>query len=94
MFIKMEEPKDFVTWLQVAKVMIVAYFVGGTAENKWYFNTVLLFQPFVTGSDRSESDCLSSRSAFPHSSAVCTVQSQLSPVILILTQLILNTAKV
>ena len=41
MFIKMEEPKDFVTWLQVAKVMILAYFVGGTAENEWYFNTVI-----------------------------------------------------
>ena len=24
MFIKMEEPKDFVTWLQVAKVMVLA----------------------------------------------------------------------
>lgn len=32
MFIKMEEPKDFVTWLQVAKVMVLAYTVGGTAE--------------------------------------------------------------
>jgi hypothetical protein len=35
MFIKMEEPKDFVTWLQVAKVMVIAYTVGGTAENAW-----------------------------------------------------------
>jgi hypothetical protein len=25
MLIKMEEPKDFVTWLQVAKVMVSAY---------------------------------------------------------------------
>lgn len=37
MFIKMEEPKDFVTWLQVAKVMVLAYTVGGTAENVWCF---------------------------------------------------------
>jgi hypothetical protein len=35
MFIKMEEPKDFVTWLQVAKVMDLAYTVGGTAESVW-----------------------------------------------------------
>jgi len=33
MFIQMEEPKDFVTWLQVAKVMILAYFVRVTTEN-------------------------------------------------------------
>jgi hypothetical protein len=25
MFIKMEEPKDFVTWLQVAKLIVLAY---------------------------------------------------------------------
>lgn len=31
----MEEPKDFVTWLQVAKVMVLAYTVGGTAESVW-----------------------------------------------------------
>lgn len=36
MFIKMEEPKDFVTWLQVAKVMVLAYTVGGTAESVWW----------------------------------------------------------
>jgi hypothetical protein len=41
MFIQMEEPKDFVTWLQVAKVMILAYFVGGTTENERYFNTII-----------------------------------------------------
>jgi len=35
MFIKMEEPKDFVTWLQVAKVMVWAYTVGGTAVCVW-----------------------------------------------------------
>ena len=35
MFIKMEEPKDFVTWLQVAKVMVLAYTLGGTAESEW-----------------------------------------------------------
>jgi len=29
-----------------------------------------LFQPFVTGSDRSESDCLGNKSAFPHSPAI------------------------
>jgi hypothetical protein len=29
MFIKMEEPKDFVTWLQVAKVMALPSSVGG-----------------------------------------------------------------
>jgi hypothetical protein len=27
MFIKMEEPKDFVTWLQVAKVIVLAFTV-------------------------------------------------------------------
>jgi hypothetical protein len=36
MFIKMEEPKDFVTWLQVAKVMVLAYYVGAT-ESAWCF---------------------------------------------------------
>jgi len=41
MFIQMEEPKDFVTWLQVAKVMILPYFVGGTTENECYFNTII-----------------------------------------------------
>jgi hypothetical protein len=41
MFIKMEEPKDFVTWLQVAKGLIMAYFVGDTAENEWYFDIVI-----------------------------------------------------
>jgi hypothetical protein len=40
MFIKMEEPKDFVTWLQVAKVMVLVYCVDSTAENVCYFNTV------------------------------------------------------
>jgi hypothetical protein len=42
MFIKMEEPKDFVTWLQVAKVMVLAYSVDGTTENWLYFNPVVL----------------------------------------------------
>ena len=32
----MEEPKDFVTWLQVAKVMVLAYYVGAT-ESAWCF---------------------------------------------------------
>jgi hypothetical protein len=35
MFIKMEEPKDFVTWLQVAKVMVLAYSASGT-KRIWY----------------------------------------------------------
>jgi len=66
MFIQMEEPKDFMTWLQVAKVIMLAYFVGGTTENKWYFN-------FVTGFDRSESDSLGNKSAFPHSPAIAQI---------------------
>ena len=37
----MEEPKDFVTWLQVAKVIMLAYSVGGTIEDEWHFNTVI-----------------------------------------------------
>jgi hypothetical protein len=41
MFIQMEEPKDFVTWLQVAKVTILACFVGGTTDNELYFNIVI-----------------------------------------------------
>jgi hypothetical protein len=35
MFIKMEEPKDFVTWLQVAKVMVLAYSATGR-KTMWY----------------------------------------------------------
>jgi hypothetical protein len=31
----MEEPKDFVTWLQVAKVMVLAYSAGGR-KRIWY----------------------------------------------------------
>jgi hypothetical protein len=35
MFIKMEEPKDFVTWLQLAKVMVLTY-SAGSRKRIWY----------------------------------------------------------